>query len=325
MTPGALRGPWPELPLAAWRETRDALHLWTQMIGKTLLARSPPQNHWWHTALRVTARGLTGGLPACDGDRALDLELDLVDQVLAVRTGDRAATLPLVSRSVHAFYDAYRELLREVGVDVELWTMPVEVPDPVPFDEDDAPRAYDPEAAHRFWEVLRRCDAALLGLADEFVGKQSPVHFFWGSFDLAATRFSGRRAPARPGADPITREAYSHEVISFGFWPGGVTQAGVVVSEPILYAYAAPEPAGFRDAPVPAPAVYDAALGEFVLPYEAVRAEDDPAVRIHDFCRAVYDAGATLGGWDRTALERISEPPAATRPSAHGDLHPTGP
>lgn len=323
MTIDAPRGPWPELPLAPWRETRDTLHLVSQLLGKTLLATCTPQNHWWHTALRVTARGLAGPAPARAGERAFDLELDLADHVVAVRTDGRSWTLPLVAgRSLHEYLDGYLRLLRDAGLDVRLWTTPVEVPDPVPFDRDDAPRAYDPAAAHRFWEVLRRCDAALRGLSAGFVGKQSPVHFFWGSFDLAATRFSGRRAPERAGADPVTREAYSHEVVSFGFWPGGVTTGGVAVDEPVLYAYAAPEPDGFRDAPVPGRARYDARLGEFVLPYEAIRARADPAAEIQAFCEAVYAAAAALGGWDRAALER-QPAPRAVPAAAHPDLHPT--
>ena len=307
MTPDP--SPWPDLPLEPWRETRDALHLWTQLLGKTQLALCPPQNHWWHAALRVSSRGLATPPLPCGRSRTVDLELDLVDHRLVARTPARAASLALVPRSVHGFYDAYRDLLATLGVEVALWPTPVEVPDPVPFERDDAPRPYDREAAHRFWQVLRRCDDALRGLAAGFVGKQSPVHFFWGSFDLAVTRFSGRRAPERPGADPVTREAYSHEEISFGFWPGGVTQAGIAVDEPVLYAYAAPEPEGFRDAEVPAPARWDARLGEFLLPYDAARRARDPAAAIRGFCEAVYEAGATLGRWDRAGLERPGAPP----------------
>lgn len=321
-----VRNPWPELPLAPWLGTRDALHMWTQVVGKTLLARSFPLNHWWHSALRVSARGLATASPLCDGDQALDIELDLVDHVLAVRGDGRSMAMPLVPRSVHSFYDEYMALLRAFGVDLRIWTMPVEVPNPVPFDRDDAPREYDAEAAHRFWQVLRRCDAALKSLAISFAGKQSPVHFFFGSFDLAATRFSGRRAPERPGADPITREAYSHEVVSFGFWPGGWTQTGVFVDEPVIYAYAAPEPDGFRDASVrPAAARYDERLGEFVLPYDAVRAAVDPAEVVRTFCEDVYEAAASLGGWDRAALERRPETSRASAASANPDPHPTGP
>jgi hypothetical protein len=215
---------------------------------------------------------------------------------------------------VRSFYAEYMALLRDLGVDVHIWTMPVEVADPIPFDRDEVHRDYDAAAAHRFWQVLRRCDATLRTLSNEYVGKQSPVHFFWGSFDLAATRFSGRRAPERPGADPVTREAYSHEVISFGFWPGGVLQTGASVGEPIFYAYAAPEPPGLKDARVsPAAARYDATLGEFVLPYEAVRTSADPAGAVREFCESAYEAGSRLGSWDRAALER-----SPTRVTEHG-------
>ncbi len=299
--------PWPALPLAEWRETRNALHMWTQLIGKTLLARARPQPHWWHTALRVSARGLAAPAPILDGDRSFDLELDLVDHLLTIRSDGRSVAMPLIPRSVRAFHDEYLALLRALDVDVHLWTTPSEVPGAIPFDRDDAPREYDAAAAHLFWQVLSRCDAVLKGLAGSFLGKQSPVHFFWGSFDLAATRFSGRRAPERPGADAVTREAYSHEVISFGFWPGGVSAGGTYVDEPVFYAYAAPEPAGFSDAGLGNPAArYDARLGEFLLPYEAVRTTPDPAGALRAFCERAYAAGATLGGWDRGALERPS-------------------
>src|SRR5215208_5061787 len=260
MEPDDTTHPWPDLPLAPWRATRDTLHMWTQILGKTLLARAAAQNHWWHAALRVSARGLSSPT-FVDHDRGFDVELDLVDHQLALRSDGRSRTMPLAGLTVRSFYEEYMRLLRELGLDVRIWTTPVEVPDPVPFDRDAVHREYDPAAAHRFWQVLRRCDAALKALANGYVGKQSPVHFFWGSFDLAATRFSGRRAPERPGVDPVTREAYSHEVISFGFWPGGATPTGATVNEPIFYAYAAPEPAGFRDATAqPAAARYDTTL-----------------------------------------------------------------
>jgi hypothetical protein len=288
--------------------------MWTQIVGKTLLARCSPQNHWWHSALRVSARGLMSPSPISEQEQALDIELDLVDHVLAMRSHGRSMTMPLRPRTVHSFYDEYMAMLRSCGVDLRIWTMPVEVPDGVPFDRDDAPREYDAAAAHRFWQVLRRCDGALKELSNSYLGKQSPVHFFWGSFDLAATRFSGRPAPARPGVDPITREAYSHEVVSFGFWPGGVTPAGVRVDEPVLYAYAAPEPTGFRQVPMRSPkARYDPHLGEFVLPYEAMRAASDPAGEVRAFCEDAYVAAATLGAWDRAALER---PPDAESQAA---------
>jgi hypothetical protein len=208
---------------------------------------------------------------------------------------------------VRSFYEEYVELLATLGIEVHIWTTPVEVPAPIPFERDDMHHEYDATWAHRFWQVLRRCDAAFRELAASYVGKQSPVHFFWGSFDLAATRYSGRRAPDRPGADRITLEAYSHEVISFGFWPGGATPSGVSVNEPVLYAYAAPEPRGFADADLGVPAArYDERLGEF-LPYDAIRTAPDPAAVVRKFCESAYDAGATLGGWDRDSLERRAD------------------
>jgi hypothetical protein len=299
-----LAGPWPELPLAPWRATRDTLHMWTQIVGKTWLA-CPAQNHWWHCTLRVSARGLVSPSAAFVGDRSFEVELDLVDHVLSVRSDGRSISTPLVPRTVRSFYDEYMALLRAVGAEPHLWPVPVEVPDPIPFDRDDVHHEYDAGAAHRFWQVLRRCDVVFRELSGAFVGKQSPVHFFWGSFDLAATRFSGRRAPERAGADRVTREAYSHEVISFGFWPGGALPNGASVDDPIFFAYAAPEPTGFRRARVqPSGARYDEGLGEFVLPYEAVRGAADPAAAVRAFCESVYEAGATLGGWDRDALER---------------------
>jgi hypothetical protein len=283
----------------------------SQILGKTLLAASPPQNHWWHTTLRVSARGLTSP-PALDGSRSFDFELDLIDHQLTMRVCDgRSMRIPLVSRPIRDFYREYMSLLSTLGIDVHVWTMPVEVPDPVPFDQDDIHGQYDPAHARRFFEVLRRCDAVFRTFASGFVGKQSPVQFFWGSFDLASTRFSGRRAPERPGADRVTREAYSHEVLSFGFWPGGRLPGGASVDEPIFYAYAAPEPAGFREAPAsPTAARYDPRLGEFVLPYAAVRSTESPEAALLAFCQSIYLAGANLGGWDRAALERAPAPEA---------------
>jgi hypothetical protein len=322
MRPEPAPGPWPELPLAPWQATRDALHLWTQIVGKTMLARCYPQNHWWHSALRVSARGLATPAPLCDGERAVDVELDLVDHVLAVRSAGRSLAMPLGPRSVHSFLDEYLAMVRALGVETDVWPMPCELANPVRLDRDDAVREYDREAARRFWEVLRRCDGALRELAGAWVGKQSPVQFFWGSFDLASTRFSGRRAPEQPGLDPVTQEAYSHEVISFGFWPGGVTQTGVEVAEPIVYAYAMPPPEGFRDARLRSSAArWDDRLGEFLLPYERIRASRDPGAELRAFCEDVYAAGATLGGWDRAALERrppaSPDRPATARPDAH--------
>ncbi len=325
MTGSHPKGPWPALPFAAWRGTRDTLHMWTQILGKTLLARAPFENHWWHAALRVTPRGL-GSLAVPGADRSFDLELDLVDHQLSVRTSDgRTAGLPLAAGTVRSFYEEYLALLSTLGIDAHVWGTPVEVTDPIPFDEDDVHGEYVPSQANRFWEVLRLCDAAFRDLASSFLGKQSPVHFFWGSFDLAATRFSGRRAPDRPGADRITREAYSHEVISFGFWPGGTTPGGVSVDEPVLYAYAAPEPGGLRETDIGVRAAgYDERLGEFLLPYEAVRTAHDPARAVLTFCERVYEAGATLGGWDRPSLERGPERRDAPGAAAHDAVHPIG-
>jgi hypothetical protein len=279
--------------------------MWTQIVGKTLLACSPPQNHWWHTALRVSARGLASPAPIVAGDRCFDIELDLVAHVLAIRGDGRSRTMSLAPRTVRSFYEEYMGLLKELGVAARIWTTPVEIPDPIPLDEDEVHHEYDAEAAHTFFHALRSSDAVLKSLANGYVGKQSPVQFFWGSFDLAATRFSGRRAPERPGSDRVTREAYSHEVISFGFWPGGTAQNGASVDEAIFYAYAAPEPPGFaRAALAPAAARYDEALGEFVLPYEAVRTSPSPARTLAEFCESAYAAGAALGGWNREELER---------------------
>jgi hypothetical protein len=311
-TPGAstsTQGRWPPLPLAAWSDTKDTLHLWTQVVGKVRLALAPPQNHWWHTPLYVCARGLTtSAIPS--GDRMIELRFDLVRHNLEVEGSDGVhRAMPLYARTVRSFHEELLDLLRALDVDVRVWRMPVEIPDPIPFDEDEVHRAYDPAAAHRFFQALAGADAALTRFARGFVGKQSPVHFFWGSFDLAYTRFSGRRAPDRPDADRITREAYSHEVLSFGFWPGGVAANGVAVEEPVFYAYAAPEPPGFREAAVaPGAARYDARLSEFLLPYDAVRQSGDPAAGVLAFCASVYEAGAVLGRWDRAALE--SEPAA---------------
>ena len=302
--------PWPDLPLAGWRSTRDTLHMWTQIVGKTLLAGCPAQNHWWHTALRVSARGLSSP-PALEAGRSFELELDLTAHRLEVRVSDgRAGTLPLAARPIRDSFREYLELLARLDLHPRLWSTPVEVPDPIPFDRDVIHHEYDPAAAHRFWEVLRRCDAVFRRFGSSFVGKQSPVHFFWGSFDLATTRFSGRRAPERPGTDPVTREAYSHEVISVGFWPGGVLPRGASVEEPIFYAYAAPEPPGFREEGATcAGARYDPRLGELVLPYAEVGAARDPGARLLAFSQGAYEAGARLGSWDRASLERPRQAP----------------
>jgi hypothetical protein len=300
-TGASLGDPWPRLPLAEWRGTRDTLHMWSQVVGKVKLALCPPMNHWWQVPLLVTPRGLTTG-PIPYGDRAFEMTFDLVDHELVIHTSEgRLKALPLLPRSVATFYDEVMLALRALDVEVRIWRQPVEVPDPIPFDEDKLHAEYDAAYANRFWRVLLQADAALRAFAGEFQGKASPVHFFWGSFDLAYTRFSGRPAPERPGADRITKEAYSHEVMSFGFWPGGG-----VVDDAAFYAYAVPEPAGYREARVmPGAATYVDELHEFILPYEDVRASGSPRDALLAFFRSTYDAGASRGGWDRAALDRF--------------------
>jgi hypothetical protein len=292
--------PWPALPLDEWRDTRDTLHMWTQMVGKICLALTPRVNHFWNIALQVTARGLmTPPLPF--GTRTFTMLFDFVAHELAIvfSDGTREA-IPLRAQTVAEFYRTLNETLHRLGVDVRIWTQPVEVPEPIRFDQDTTHRSYDPDAARRFWDVVLAIAPVLLDFRAEFIGKCSPVHFFWGSFDLAVTRFSGRRAPERPGADAITREAYSHEVISHGWWPGSAP-----VNEPAFYAYAAPEPEGLKTAAVePAAAYYHTELSEFILPYDAVRRAADPEADLRAFLRTTYDGAARLARWDRATLER---------------------
>ena len=291
---------WPSLPLESWRETRDTLQMWTQIAGKICLALTPRVNHFWNIALQITPRGLmTPALPC--GDRTFTMTFDFVSHELVVQVSDGTReALPLVPQTVAAFYRRLMDTLHRIGIDVRIWTMPVEVPDPIRFDQDTTHHAYDPDAAHRFLEVVLAIKPVLETFRAEFIGKCSPVHFFWGSFDLAVTRFSGRRAPERPGADAITREAYSHEVISHGWWPGGGP-----VNEPAFYAYAAPEPPGLKTVAIePVAAFYHQELSEFVLPYEAVRRAADPEADLRAFLRTTYDAAARLANWDRASLER---------------------
>jgi hypothetical protein len=291
---------WPPLPLAEWSATRDTLHMWTQIVGKVRLALSPLTNHWWEVPLYVSARGLTTSpIPYPLG--IFEVEFDFIDHVLRIMTSrGETKTMNLVPRSVARFYDEFMNHLASLGIEAKMWPMPVEVPNPIRFDRDTTHDSYDPQYAHRFWRILATVDTVYKEFRARFIGKASPVHFFWGSFDLAATRFSGRRAPERPGADAMTREAYSHEVISAGWWPGGGEFAA-----PMFYAYATPEPPGFRGSPMhPAQAFYHAQLGEFLLPYDDVRTANDPAAVLMEFLQSTYEAGATLGNWDRAALER---------------------
>ncbi len=293
---------WPALPLAAWQDTYETLHMWTQIVGKVRLALSPPLNHWWAVTLYVTPRGLTTS-PIPYGARTFEVTFDFLDHILWVRTSDGARrAMALYPRSVADFYREFMAILRALGIDVAINTLPQEVANPVPCDEDHEHASYDAAAATRCWRILAQSDRVLQQFRARFLGKCSPVHFFWGSFDLAVSRFSGRRAPARPGADRVTREAYSHEVSSCGFWPG--TPSGPI-REPAYYAYIVPAPPGFAEAAVrPAAAAYNREMGEFILPYEAVRNAADPDAALLDFAQSTYEAGAQLAGWDRAALER---------------------
>ena len=293
--------PWPELPLQLWRDTYATLHMWTQIVGKVCLALTPKVNQYWNIAFQVSSRGLATPAMPCGDERTLNMTFDFISHELIAKCSDGAVrSIPLAPRTVAVFYADTLRMLHELGVDVKIWTMPVEVPDPIRFELDNTHASYDREYAHRFWQILVRVAPVMQEFRGKFAGKCSPVHFFWGSFDLAVTRFSGRAAPERPNADPITREAYSQEVISHGFWPGG----GAVPSA-AFYAYAAPEPAGFKDAKAaPAEAFYNRELSEFILPYEAVRAQPSPAATLRSFLQSTYDAGARLGHWDRANLER---------------------
>ncbi len=293
------QAPWPALPYAGWQDTYATLHMWTQIVGKVALAVSPPLNHCWGIALRLTSRGLsTPPLPY--GERTFSLEFDFFDHLLRIVTSSgEVRTLRLAPRTVADFYGEFRECLRGLGLAVKIWPMPVEVPSPIRFEDDVQHGTYDAAQAHRFWQVLVQVERVFTASRCGFVGKCSPVNFFWGSFDLAITRFSGRPAPPRQGP-AFERDAYSHEVISHGFWPG----SGPVL-EPAFYAYAVPPPAGLGAASIqPAAAFFHAELGEFILPYEAVRTAPSPDRALFDFIDSTYDAAATLAHWDRPALER---------------------
>jgi hypothetical protein len=281
--------------------------MWTQVAGKVALALTPRVNHFWNCALRIGPRGLST-LPLAWQERSLTLAFDFVahELVIALSDGSRR-TVPLAPQTVADFYGATISALEELGVRVRIWSMPVEVVEPIRFERDTTHRDYDPAAVGRFWRIVLSMQPVLAAFRAEFVGKCSPVHFFWGSFDVAVTRFSGVRAPARPNADAITREAYSHEVISHGWWPGGGP-----VDEPAFYAYAAPEPAGFKTAVgAPRGTFYSTDFSEYILPYEAVRTAASPEAALYGFLRTTYDAGAALARWDRGALERpVAEWPA---------------
>jgi hypothetical protein len=291
---------WPALPLAAWRDTYATLHMWTQVVGKLAIPTTPHLNHYWNLTLHFTSRGLAT-LPMNCGDRTLMAAFDFVSHELVLSASDGAVeTIALEPQTVADFHVKVMLALQRMKIDVPVWTMPVEVPDPIAFDRDTAHRSYDRERAHAFWRALDSMRPVFEEFRAAFLGKCSPLHFFWGSFDLALTRFSGRAAPARAGADPVTREAYSHECISHGWWPGGGR-----MEDAAFYAYAAPEPEGFAAARVePESAFYSTDFKEFLLPYEAVRTARSPESELMSFLRTTYEAGANLGLWDRAALER---------------------
>lgn len=298
---------WPALPFAEWQDTCATLHMWTQVVGKVRLALAPMVNHWWQVPLYVTCRGLTTS-PIPYGTRSFQIDFDFIDHRLTMTTSDGAVEgFPLQPRSVAEFYAEVMGRLRALDIAVRISTMPAEVADAIPFEQDRLHAAYDAAYAHRFWRVLVQADRVLTLFRARFIGKASPVHFFWGSFDLAATRFSGRPAPPHPGGVPhfpdwAAREAYSHEVSSCGFWPGN---GGF--GRPAFYAYAYPEPPGFGGAPAaPAAAFYSPELREFILPYDAVREAASPDDDLLAFLHSTYAAAADLGGWDRAALERPS-------------------
>ena len=290
---------WPALPYEEWLDTYATLHMWTQVVGKVALARAVPLNHSWAIALQVTARGLATRVLR-HGDRTFTMAFDFIDHELVIETADGVRqTLPLVPKSVADFYADVMGTLDRMRLPVRIWSTPVEIPSPIPFERDTVHHSYDPELANRFWRIVVEVHRIFTEFRSGYVGKSSPAHFFWGSFDLAVTRFSGRLAPPREGP-AFMREAYSHEVISHGFWPG----SGPVL-EAAFYAYAVPEPEGLKTARVlPEAAYYHPELNEFVLPYEAVRKSASPDGAIADFVQSTYDRAATLGGWDRRSLER---------------------
>jgi hypothetical protein len=296
---------WPDLPLSAWQDTFATLHLWTQIVGKIRLVKSPWLNHSWHTTLYVTSRGLTTS-PIPDGARTFELEFDFTAHRLELHSSDgRREDVPLRPQTVASFHKQVMDALRRLDIEVRISRKPSELVDPIPFAEDEVHRSYDAEYAHRFWLALVQADRVFKIFRARFIGKASPVHFFWGAGDLAVTRFSGRRAPEHPGgipnlADWVTREAYSHEVSSCGFWPGSGA-----IDYPAFYSYAYPAPAGFADAAVgPEGAFYSKDYGEFILPYDRVARAASPDDTLLEFLQSTYEAAATLGGWDRAALEK---------------------
>jgi len=291
---------WPELPLAEWKDTYDSLHRWTQIIGKIRLALTPQVNHWWNSTLYVTPHGLTT-LAMYYNNRPLQIEFDFISHLLLLETADNP------TYSVAEFYQEVISTLRSLGISITIWTTPVEIPERTPFEQDRKHKSYDPEYAKRFWCILAQTNRVFSEFRSQFVGKDSPVHFFWGAFDLAVTRFSGRPAPMHPGGPNVARfvmlEAYSQEVSSCGFWPGGGA-----VTAPAFYAYSYPEPPGFKEYSIqPKEAFYHAQMGEFLLPYDVVRTADSPDDVVMAFLQSTYEAAATCGKWNRDVLERQTD------------------
>ncbi|BCS52532.1 DUF5996 family protein [Geobacter sp. SVR] len=303
---------WPALPLAEWDKTYATLHMWSQIVGKVRLALTPRINHWWNVPFYVTPRGLTTSTIHY-GDRSFAIEFDFITHQLMIDCDDGVtASMALVPCPVAEFYRKFMTTLQELGIEVKIRTIPSEVENPVPFDRDFQNSSYDGEFSNRLLQILLQTEKVFTRFRSDFIGKCSPVHFFWGSFDLAVTRFSGRRAPEREGADPVTREAYSHEVVSHGFWPGKRASGAVEeekassgIGGPAFYAYAIPEPPGMDKARVfPQQAFYSAELKEWILPYDEVRTSASPEQMLLDFMQSTYEAAANLAGWDRSALER---------------------
>lgn len=298
------RSNWPALPLESWQDTCATLHMWTQIVGKVRLALAPKLNHWWQVPLYPSARGLTTSLIPYK-NLSFEIEFNFQTHQLTIMTCDgRFQAMELYPRSVADFYAEFMVTLQALDIDVTIWAVPVEVPDPIPFAKDNVHAAYDADAVYRFWQIVRQSAIVFQQFRADFLGKSSPVHFFWGSFDLAHTRFSGRRAPDRTDADPILRrimqEAYSHEVISFGWWPGTGP-----INTPAYYAYAVPEPAGYPNAPIqPAQAFYAREMGEFIYRYDDMRRADTPESALLQFMQTTYSTAADLAHWNRAELER---------------------
>jgi hypothetical protein len=291
---------WPSLPLYEWKDTCATLHMWTQIVGKVRLEQTPLVNHWWNVPLYVSARGLTTtAMPY--REIFFEMEFDFIDHALVITSSEgKSARVALVPKSVATFYGETMDALRQLGIEIDIWKMPVEIPDPIAFDQDEQHASYDPEYVNRFWQVLRSSERVMQEFRARFIGKSSPVHFFWGSFDLAVTRFSGRPAPLKPEADAITREAYSHEVISHGWWPGQGP-----LGKAAFYSYTAPAPDGLGDTKVqPEQTYYNTEMGLFLLLYEDLRNASNPEETLMHFLQSTYEAGANLANWDRPALER---------------------